>query len=163
MQSISRDCPKYYVCTRMKPAHTQPLSLVPFCPSFHDSSLQGQFCLLVLQESDSSIYINTRKQAQMGKAIEKNKKDQKKWHKKKRESWGLKAFFPMVALETALWHTKLLSHRNSLVAQPVMDPALPLLWRGFNLWPQNFHMPWAWTKKKKKKKKRLKSTSSQRC
>ena len=28
-----------------------------------------------------------------------------------------------------------------------------LLWHGFNSWPGNFCMPWAWPKKKKKKKK----------
>ena len=30
----------------------------------------------------------------------------------------------------------------------VKDPALSLLWLGFNPWPWNFHMPWAWPKKK---------------
>ena len=43
------------------------------------------------------------------------------------------------------------------MAQWVKDLALslqwlgPLLWCGFNPWPRNFHMPWAWPKKKKKK------------
>ena len=40
----------------------------------------------------------------------------------------------------------------------VKDPALSaqqlksLLWLGFDPWPRNFPMPWAWPKKKKKKK-----------
>ena len=46
------------------------------------------------------------------------------------------------------------------MAQQVKDPVLSLLclssllWHGFNLWPGNFCMPWAWQKKKKKKKKK---------
>ena len=28
------------------------------------------------------------------------------------------------------------------MAQQVEDPALSLLWHGFDLWPRNFHMPW---------------------
>lgn len=42
--------------------------------------------------------------------------------------------------------------RNSLMAQQVKDLAFSLLWNGFNLWPGNFHMLWAWPKEKKKKK-----------
>ena len=41
------------------------------------------------------------------------------------------------------------SYRNSLGVQWVKDPVwlpwLPaLLWQGFNPWPVNFRMPWAW-------------------
>ena len=45
------------------------------------------------------------------------------------------------------------------MAQQVKDPALSLLWlwlqlwRWFDPWPGNFHMPQGWQKKKKKKKK----------
>ena len=31
-------------------------------------------------------------------------------------------------------------------AQWVMDLVLSLLWPGFDPWPGNFHMPWAWPK-----------------
>ena len=41
--------------------------------------------------------------------------------------------------------------RNSLVVQWVKDPALSLLWCGFDPWPGKFHMLWVWQKKKKKK------------
>ena len=43
----------------------------------------------------------------------------------------------------------------SLVAQWVKDLVLSLmqlwslLWHRFDLWPRNFHMPWAWPKEKK--------------
>ena len=43
------------------------------------------------------------------------------------------------------------------MVQWVKDPALSLLWLGsmlwlgFDPWPGNLHMPWAWPKKKKKK------------
>ena len=39
------------------------------------------------------------------------------------------------------------------MVQQVRDPALSLqqlgllLWRGFDPWPGNFHMPWVWQKK----------------
>ena len=39
-----------------------------------------------------------------------------------------------------------------MVAQRVKDPVLSLqqlgllLWHGFDPWPQNFHMLWAWPK-----------------
>ena len=39
------------------------------------------------------------------------------------------------------------------MAQQIKDPALSLLWlgllvwRGFDPWPRNFHMPWAEAKK----------------
>ena len=45
--------------------------------------------------------------------------------------------------------------RSSLVAQRVKDPRLSLLWlrslqwHGFDPWPGNFCMPWAWPKKGK--------------
>ena len=29
----------------------------------------------------------------------------------------------------------------------------PLLWNGFNPWPENVHMPWVWQKKKKRERK----------
>ena len=32
------------------------------------------------------------------------------------------------------------------------DPALSLLWYGFDPWPENFHRPWVWQKKEKKEK-----------
>ena len=41
---------------------------------------------------------------------------------------------------------------SSLVAQQAKDLPLSLLWlglqlwHGFNPWPRNFHMPWAWPK-----------------
>ena len=41
---------------------------------------------------------------------------------------------------------------SSLVAQLVKEPLLwlwLLLWRRFNSWPRNFHMPWVWPKEKK--------------
>ena len=41
---------------------------------------------------------------------------------------------------------------SPLVAQWVKDLALSLLWYGFDPWPGNFLMLWAWPKKKKKKK-----------
>ena len=50
--------------------------------------------------------------------------------------------------------------RSSLVAQWVKDLALLLLWLwlqlrlGFDLWPRNFCMPWAWPKKVLKKGKK---------
>ena len=46
------------------------------------------------------------------------------------------------------------------VAQQFKDPALLQLWHrsqlwlGFDPWPRNFHMPWAWSKKKEKKRER---------
>ena len=46
---------------------------------------------------------------------------------------------------------KLRINRSSLVTQWVKDPALSLLWRGFDPWPGNFLMPWVWPKKKKNK------------
>ena len=30
------------------------------------------------------------------------------------------------------------------MVQQVKDPALSLLWPGFNPWPGNFHVPWVW-------------------
>ena len=33
------------------------------------------------------------------------------------------------------------------MAQWVKDPVLSLLWHGFDPWPGNFCMPWAWPKK----------------
>ena len=51
-----------------------------------------------------------------------------------------------------------LLNESSLVAQQVKDPVFSLLWlrsflwQGFDPWPRNFHMPWAWPGKKKKKK-----------
>ena len=48
---------------------------------------------------------------------------------------------------------------RSLVVQWVKDPALSLqrrrswLWRGFDLWPGNFHMPWVQSEKNKIKKR----------
>ena len=49
---------------------------------------------------------------------------------------------------------------SSLVAQQVKDLVMSLQWLGllpwcrFDLWPQNLHVHWVWTKKKKKGKKR---------
>ena len=40
------------------------------------------------------------------------------------------------------------------MAQWVKDPALLLLWHGFDPWPGNFHMPWAQPGKKKKRKEK---------
>ena len=40
---------------------------------------------------------------------------------------------------------KFLGH--SLEAPLVKDLASLLLWRGFDPWPGNFHMPWVWQKK----------------
>ena len=37
------------------------------------------------------------------------------------------------------------------MAHRVKYLALSLLWCGFDLWPENFHMPQAWPKKKKRK------------
>ena len=48
---------------------------------------------------------------------------------------------PVPALEMDLW--------SSRVAQWVKDLALSLLWRGFDPWPGNFHIPWLWPKIKK--------------
>ena len=54
---------------------------------------------------------------------------------------------------------KNMKHWSSLVAHQVKDPVLSLLWLwlqlwcGFNPWPRNFYMPWAWPKKKKKNTK----------
>ena len=42
----------------------------------------------------------------------------------------------------------------------VKDPALSLLWHGFNPWPGNCHMPAVMVKKKKKISKRASSTPS---
>ena len=36
------------------------------------------------------------------------------------------------------------------MAQRVEDPSLSLLWLGFDLWPENFHIFWAQPKRKKK-------------
>ena len=49
-------------------------------------------------------------------------------------------FFEMRKLE--LRKIKCLSLGVSLVAQQIKYPALSLLWREFNPWPRNFHMPW---------------------
>ena len=38
------------------------------------------------------------------------------------------------------------------MVQWVKDPALSLLWRGFNPWPGSFSMPWEWPKQNKTKK-----------
>ena len=44
------------------------------------------------------------------------------------------------------------------MAHQVKDPVFSLqqlgslLWRWFNLWPENFHMPWMWPKTKQNKK-----------
>ena len=44
------------------------------------------------------------------------------------------------------------------MAQQAKDPALSLLWLrlllwcGFDLWAENFHMPWAWQNKTKQNK-----------
>ena len=35
---------------------------------------------------------------------------------------------------------------SSLAAQRVKDPALSLLWNGFDPWPENFRMPMAQSK-----------------
>ena len=43
----------------------------------------------------------------------------------------------------------------------VMDPALSLLWLGFNPWPRNFHLGQVQQKKKKKKMVKVKSCTSQ--
>lgn len=40
------------------------------------------------------------------------------------------------------------------MAQQVMDWVLPLLWRAFDPWPQNFSVPWAQSKKQKMKKEK---------
>ena len=40
------------------------------------------------------------------------------------------------------------------MAQWVKDPALLLLWHGFDSWPGNIHMPWAQPGKKKKRKEK---------
>ena len=37
----------------------------------------------------------------------------------------------------------------------VRDSALSPLWLGFNPWPGNFCMPWAWPKEKKRRKRKL--------
>ena len=37
----------------------------------------------------------------------------------------------------------------------VKNLVLSLLWFGFDPWPKNFHMPWAWPKNKKKKNIKL--------
>ena len=48
-------------------------------------------------------------------------------------------------------------NRSSLLVQLVKNPSLSLqqlrslLWRRFDPWSRNFHMPQAWEKKKKKK------------
>ena len=47
-------------------------------------------------------------------------------------------FFLIKLLEVPLWHRL-------------------QLWRGFDPWPGNFHMPWGLAKKKKKKKKKKKN------
>ena len=55
---------------------------------------------------------------------------------------------------------------NSLVAQWVKDLVLPQLWHrlqlqhGFDSWPGNFHMPWAWPKNEKTKQKQWRSENS---
>ena len=41
--------------------------------------------------------------------------------------------------------------QSSLVTQWVKDPALSLLWLGFDAWPGNFHMPQVWPKKQTRK------------
>jgi len=52
----------------------------------------------------------------------------------------------------------------SLVVQQVKDPALPQLWSrlqlrlGFDPWPGNFHMLWAWPKQRN-----TQNTSEQNC
>ena len=46
---------------------------------------------------------------------------------------------------------KILVLRSSEVAQWVKDPSLSLPWLEFDPWPENFHVPWTWSKKKKKK------------
>ena len=52
---------------------------------------------------------------------------------------------------------------SSLVVQWVKDPAGSLqqlrlpLWCGFDPWPRNFHMPWAWFKLNKIKVAKNKS------
>ena len=35
------------------------------------------------------------------------------------------------------------------MAQCIKDPVLSLLWLGFDPWPRNFCILWAWPKKKK--------------
>ena len=53
---------------------------------------------------------------------------------------------------------------SSLVMQWVKDLALSLLWLGsllwrrFDTWPGNFHMPWVQPKKEKRKKKDIENT-----
>ena len=39
------------------------------------------------------------------------------------------------------------------MAQLVKDLSLSLLWHGFDPWPGNFHMPWAWPPKRDTKAK----------
>ena len=41
-----------------------------------------------------------------------------------------------------------LNRGTSLVVQWLKDPVLSLLWHGFDPWPQNFCMVWAWPRKK---------------
>ena len=41
------------------------------------------------------------------------------------------------------------------MAQWVKDLALSLLWRGFDPWPGNFRIPWAWPKQTNKQKNLL--------
>ena len=45
------------------------------------------------------------------------------------------------------------NYRSSLVAQCVKNHMLSLLWLGFDPWPGNFQMPWAWTKQTNKQTK----------
>ena len=50
--------------------------------------------------------------------------------------------------------------------QWVEDPALSLPWCGFDTWPGNFHMPWAWpkqTNKPENKNQILKKYGSSHC
>ena len=61
----------------------------------------------------------------------------------------------LMNIEEKSW-TKYYQVKSSLVPQEVKDPALSLLWHGFNPCSGNFHMLWAWPKKNKIKLKNLK-------
>ena len=64
-------------------------------------------------------------------------------------TWPL-AWEPPYALSAALKRQKTKKYIfffwSSLMVQQVKDPALSLLWLGFNPWPGNSHMPWSWPK-----------------
>ena len=45
------------------------------------------------------------------------------------------------------WKETKVPSRSSLLAQPVNDPVLALLWHGFGPGLRNFHMLWIWPRK----------------